>query len=544
MKNLLFFLLIASFASFNAQNLDSLFNEYVGIKDLQNYEGRQVTLDEPPIKCGFGIINQVRINYDKFTPKQKNILSSFLLRPTTDTSLVSPSGKFRIHFNKKGFSAPAYSLTDLAEAADYVYKYEVETLGYPPPPKDFGNSSIKNNPDDLYDIYIQDLAGGLYGYTELDKQLTNNTYTSYTVIDNDYGSNYYTLGIDGARVTIAHEFHHAIQIGNYIYRPEDEYYHEITSTSMEEFVYDDINDYYNYMDSYFRNPNKTFSSNNGYNLAIWNLFLRDRFGINIIKRIWEKMPLKRALDAIDEAILDADSYFKLEFNRFGIWTFFTGARAIPQKYFKEASFYPLIKPLMSTKFIKPTTILKVNSEPVSNNFLEFSDNLNTIVSIVSNTDLKSGVNTASNSLMFDYYLSSNQNAGFRKIVDGYYSKIESADVSLFAESNIYNNVLVNEGQISVSVAEYVYPQPFKYSINSNLYIPSPYSPDGFSVLNIYSIDMNLVYSSQKRIVAADKIVVTWNGLDDKGKKLGTGVYLFVVKADGEIKKGKFVIYND
>ena len=55
------------------------------------------------------------------------------------------------------------------------------------------------------------------------------------MIDNDFTS-YFSSGINGARVTVAHEFHHSIQGGNYIFRPEDTFFYEITSTAMEEFV--------------------------------------------------------------------------------------------------------------------------------------------------------------------------------------------------------------------------------------------------------------------------------------------------------------------
>jgi len=47
---------------------------------------------------------------------------------------------------------------------------------------------------------------------------------------------------------------------------------------MEEFVFDSVNDYYAYMLDYFRNTEKAFPLQNGYNLAIWNIYLKDVFG--------------------------------------------------------------------------------------------------------------------------------------------------------------------------------------------------------------------------------------------------------------------------
>ncbi|MCX6169112.1 MAG: hypothetical protein NTX65_07230 [Ignavibacteriales bacterium] len=529
----------------SAQNLDSLYNRFMQVKGItQSINQQTVSTQNEPIKCSFGIVAQVRLNYDKFTALQKKSISKLLDRPLTDTSFVSPKNKFRIHFNKAGNDVPGYDLNELAKAADSSYNYEVNILGYLLPPKDSGKGG-----DDLYDIYIQNLASD-YGYTQPEDQITNLTYTSYMVIDNDYsGNNYYTHGINGGRVTVAHEFHHAIQIGNYGFFDKDVFYHEITSTAMEEFVFNDINDYYFYIDSYFRNPQRTFSANDGYNLAIWNIFLRDRFGVNIIKRIWELMRGERALKAIADAIIESGSTFKAEFNTFGLWTYFTDTRAVPNKYFKEASnYHNLITPLMVTDFTNTPSSINVTSEAVSNNFLQFNDNTTStgsvLVSLISNCDINGGITSPVTSTSFVYTLSSQPINNGKKIIDGYYSKLESQNGFLFSESNILNDVPISEGQISTEEIDYPFPQPFRYSTNSLIYFPTSSSENGIAELYIYSVDMTLVYSITKRILVSDKIVISWDAHDKNGNKLATEVYIYVTKSGDKIKKGKFVIYND
>ncbi len=529
----------------SAQNLDSLYNRFLQVKGVsQNINQQNISTQEEPIKCSFGIVNQTKLNYEKFTALQKKTISKFLERPASDTSFVTPNNKFRVHYTKTGIDAPGYDLNELAKAVDSSYNYEVNILHYPPPPKDSGQGG-----DDLYDIYIQNLSSD-YGYTEFENPITSTTYTSFMVIDNDFsGDNYHTHGIDGARVTVAHEMHHGIQIGNYVYRTSDNYYYELTSTSMEEFVYNDINDYYYYMDSYFRNPQRTFSANDGYNLAIWNIFLRDRFGVDIIKRIWELMKVEVALKAFDDAVVEAGSTFKAEFNNFGIWTYFTDTRAVPNKYFKEAANYHyLIKPLMVTDFTNTTSTVNVNSAAVSNNFLQFNDKSNpannVLVSLISNCDISGGFSSPITSTSFAYTLSSLPISGGQKITNGYYSKLESVNGFLFSQSNILNDIPVDDGQISTEEIDYPFPQPFKYSANTQLFFPTSNSTDGNAELYIYSVDMTLVYSITKRILVSDKIVISWDAHDAKGNKLATGVYLFVTKSGDKIKKGKFVIYND
>lgn len=541
--SLIFFLIPA--LSLFSQNLDSLYNDFLRIEGLPHYvKGHLVASSGEAVKCGFGTINEVKQNLHNFKPEQQKFIASVLQRPATDTSIVSPSGRFRIHFYKSGNYAPAYNVADVAKAADSSYNFEINVMGFPPPPKD-GTAGG----DDKYDIYIQNLAGGLYGYTETDKNVADSTYTAFTVIDNDFaGTGYYTHGIDAARVTVAHEFNHAIQVGKYIYRPIDQFYYELTSTSMEEFVYDSIDDYYSYLNEYFGSPNKAFSSHGGYDLAIWNLFLKDRFGFGIIKRAWELMPSERALQAVAGSIQDAGSNFKIEFNTFGQWTYFTGSRTVAGKYFKEASNYPLIHPVMNTQFTPPTTTLTVASEAVTNNFLVLSDAAsnpaNTFVALVSNCDISGGLSVPAKNNTFTFTLSSQPFSDARKVLDGYYAKLDAVNSFIFSESHIFNNIPIAEGQILSDNIDYAFPQPFKYSLNQTLFLPVYISSDGTAELYVYDISMKLVYFGQKRIVASDKVVVPWDGIDSDGKKLGTGVYIYITKSGDKIKKGKFVIYND
>jgi len=82
-------------------------------------------------------------------------------------------------------------------------------------------------------------------------------WTSDIDIDNDFiGSKYNAKGIQALRVTAAHEFHHAIQYG-YGWWGE-RYPYELTSTWMEDVVYTDVNDYYQYLPDYFVDSMRDF----------------------------------------------------------------------------------------------------------------------------------------------------------------------------------------------------------------------------------------------------------------------------------------------
>jgi hypothetical protein len=538
MKKLFFLLTVFVTIDSYAQNLDSLYNFFLYTRGQSDTDLKSVaSMSGDYVKCGTGIYNQIKENYSNFSIKQRQILSSFLSRPQTDTSVVTKSGFFRIHFNKSGLHKPAYDLNLLSDALDSAYNYEVNILGYPPPPKDYGGGG-----DDKYDVYIQNMSGGLYGETRTEDLIGKDTYTSYIVIDNDF-DRYYTQGIDGARVSVAHEFHHAIQVGNYIYRSTDQYYHELSSTAMEEFVFDDINDYYAYIYSYFVNTNRSFSQNSGYNLAVWNIFLKDRFGFDILKRTWELMREERALYAIADAIKEYGSDFKAEFAEFSNWIYFTGYRSKPGKYFEEAENYPVIKPLMNIDFDKPVVSVDLNTRPASVNYISFISLVDTLTAILSNSDVTNGVLNPSSELPLTYFLADHDDGGYKWITDKYYSKLVCQSSFLITENSVLNNKLIDSATV-ITDEEFPFPQPFNYASDDFIYLPSPRSLSGAADLYVFSVDMDLIYSGELRVFVSDKNLVKWDARDGSGERLSSGVYFYVIKADDETKKGKFVVINE
>ena len=315
-------------------------------------------------------------------------------RPILETSIVSPNGFFRVHYDLSGINALSYNLELLLQALDSAYSFEINYLGFPTPPTDGSEGG-----DGKYDIYVQNLSG-LYGYTQFENKVAESSWTSFMVIDNDYVG-YYSTGIDGAKVTVAHEFHHAIQGGSYApvgsnspFRGSDVYYYEITSTSMEEFVQDNVNDYYAYMSTYFQHPENAMPNNDGYNLAIWNIFLQKRFGFDILKNQWELIPTTQAIKAIALSLNDIGSTLGNELNKFGIWTYFTNSRNyFPTLYFEEASEYPLLSTTAEMNFNLSTQTYNMSVNPCANYFLKLNllPTSDIFYTIVTNSDYQKAI---------------------------------------------------------------------------------------------------------------------------------------------------------
>ncbi|MCW8810758.1 MAG: hypothetical protein OQK64_07345, partial [Ignavibacteriaceae bacterium] len=119
--------------------LDSLYTKFLQIRAPELLAQPELTEEISPgdRKCGFGLISQIKLNFNYFSLERQNILKSILQRNEKQKSIISPSGFFRIHYDTTGSQTPVYdpSLTtdenayEVALAADSAYKFEVNFLG-------------------------------------------------------------------------------------------------------------------------------------------------------------------------------------------------------------------------------------------------------------------------------------------------------------------------------------------------------------------------------------------------------------------------------
>ena len=216
--------------------------------------------ESSPPKCATIILEEVRQNLGMFSSEQKAILNKVFQRPSLPLSFVSSTGRFKIHFADQGSDAVplddvnSNSIPDFVEevalAFENSHENEVEVLGYQMPPDDAG----VDGPE--YDIYLQDLGLGFYSFTQAEAEIPEtpqDDMRSFTVLDNDFQNEHFTTGIQGAQVSAAHEYFHAVQFGYRIFSNINEgFYYELCSTWIEDVIYDKINDYYQYLPSFFQ----------------------------------------------------------------------------------------------------------------------------------------------------------------------------------------------------------------------------------------------------------------------------------------------------
>ena len=142
--------------------------------------------------------------------------------------------------------------------------------------------------DGKYDIYVLDLAGtscAAYGWNRNDPQ-GSPTNSSYMQIDNNFVEEdeiFYSYGIKAMRVTVAHEFFHAIQKFYDYESGDDAYFYEFTSMWIEDVIVPDGNDYLYFLGNFFTNPEQEFLETDGYSVALYGHYLS-----HIIEKVEDK----------------------------------------------------------------------------------------------------------------------------------------------------------------------------------------------------------------------------------------------------------------
>ncbi|MGA7160235.1 MAG: MXAN_6640 family putative metalloprotease [Bacteroidota bacterium] len=508
-------------------------------------------------KCGLPVISYAIKNRDRLNPEVRFALDNILTRPTTQKSILS--GHFRVHYDTTGSDAPAMldSLyqpipgsadqyaDSVASIANYCETFETQVLGYLPSPSD---GDAGGGPE--YDIYIASplvLGPGGYGQTNPDSILVSKpdggTYTSFIEIDNtfDWVNPPVNRGMPALRVTLAHELHHSIQIGNYGYwtGPPDLshntyiFFYELTSTWIEDVVFPDVKDYLQYTsgsDGHFAEPWVSFNSDGNimYSRAIWAHFIAKRFGRNAMLRSWEEISSAPPLQAIDRALSKPpyNSNFKNAFAEWTVWNYFTGARSDSLLYYPEGSSYPEIAS-STIDFVPPAETLGGNLYVLSSAYENINSGGESLPFLVSNVNLDSAITRYPNTFPYSYILSENQNSSI------------AASLGVPDQANWYSKALL-PGAVTLDP----FPDPFRANGSNQISIPVSGSSSRTGTLYVYSSDMKLVYSGTVNTQFSTLLggeVFQWNGVKNNDELASSGIYIYFIQLQGQSIRGKFAL---
>jgi len=199
---------------------------------------------------------------------------------------------FCVHSVGAGIDAPSAGTAALVLAeANTVRNFENGTLGWREPPDD-GDGRV--------DIYLKELgASSVFGFAAVDPGQDRQSQHSYLVIDNDFDPGQYggADALESLRVTLAHEYAHALQYGYDVLA--DGWHYESSAVWMEQQIYPQIKDWLRFLEdrssgggwrsltelslTYFEpNPDGSDALDprtaKPYGDVVWNHFLSAKYG--------------------------------------------------------------------------------------------------------------------------------------------------------------------------------------------------------------------------------------------------------------------------
>jgi len=301
-------------------------------------------------KCGTPMDDMIRLALPDLPDAVAEEIRGLRARPTpTAYTTYVETAHFRIHYDTAGmhkiYGWPSTTYRDaMMVEVEHIWDEEVTNMGFRAPPPDGGDPDGGGG-NDLYDIYVQALTGlygycaGSYYYNDGPGGYPTNAATSYVVIENDWVGFTYTP-IENMKITIAHEFNHACQAAHDI--NESTWYKEASSTWIEDYIYDDINQYRGYLSQFLSSMYQSIDYHNGslrwYGSCVWNFFLVENFGDGIVVENWWQLESSPALSGMDIVLGTYGSSMEEAYKDFAIWCWFTGSRD-DGNHFREGGYW-------------------------------------------------------------------------------------------------------------------------------------------------------------------------------------------------------------
>ncbi len=522
-----------------------------------------------PLKSGTFLIQEIKANWNKLSPEAQNLLTPYFQRPDLSDNILSASGKFRIHYTTEGIDKVdtedqnKNNIPDYVESAvsyfDHTYQVIINELGYNAPAAD----SSGNGKD--FDIYLISLTK-TYGITWLEETVPGkpNAYSCYIEVDNDF-IGFKKPPLQALRVTTAHEYFHAVQVG-YRYRDDDVFFMEMSSTWMEDFIYDEVNDYTLYLENFFNAINYPFYYTNNswfeYASCLWIHMIVKKYNPDVIREIWEGIPKQDAFSVIQEILSKYNSTFSQELASFGLWNYFTGSRADTINYYPEGNLYPEVTFNGDYALQGNSLNLSEQMRKLSSTFYQIADNFGqkAIGLVITNFEIPDDNYITTDRATFNLHLASIEsdsdednlflflNSNLVKLTDNIGIRLddESSD-----QKNWLGKAVILDNNNQSSVVQF-FPPTALYKAQNYIYkiFPNPFiigQHDSVKVYNVIAEPQGsseiYVYSSEGRLIKQDKFDAPkykygWNGRNESGDLVSSGVYIVVLRVGGlvDIKK--------
>ena len=457
-------------------------------------------------------------------------------------------------------SIPDY-IDQMVDVFAHVASIQLDSFLYSEPPSDsWYPANSDNGGSNHYDVYIRNLQSNVYGYVspenfaqsgsfgdnENSSTTELNALNSYMALRNNYNG-FPGTEEESIKVTAAHEFHHAVQSGYDGF--EAQWLMEATAVSMEEQVYDEINDCYQYLPSWFNEPHKSLDdqSDHWYGSFIYPQYIYEHLGGYLtLRKIWQKSILNDSYygdyshRAISLALSSEGSSFKDALNKMVVANRVMSSNSNAGVFtYEEAEAYPVSGPTTFTEITytagTPQSVTSTNLNRFASQYTRLISNDPVIASLSNTTGPDSDLNMHA---IISYEDNSwTVYSGNEINIDptgasSVYLAIVSQDTS---GNNWDYQVDISDGELSIedqnipssiSVSQN-YPNPFNPSTSFNVEIPF----QQHLRINIISVNGKHIRQIANKSYPEGNILFQWDGRTESGKLASSGQYFIVVEGD-------------
>lgn len=304
-----------------------------------------------PLRCATPVLMEARRRGDRLPARLRERLATWLA-PAAGRSkraaYLSPSGHFQLDYEITGSNAvplddlsPANGIPDFVERVaqyfDQSWAAEFESLSFVPP-------NLSGGP---YRVSFESMNA--YGYTVADSTaagthiVLHNTFEGFPPNDDPAGS-----AIGSAKASAAHELKHASQFATSGWS-ENGLWVEVDATWVEDIVYDEVNDYYNFLTggSPIAAPGLSLDAgpiaSGSYDDCVWQHWMSESWGVGIIEGFWQRraaLPGESVLATYDAQLSTVGASIAENWVDFASWNYACGANAIFGFGYEEAFRYP------------------------------------------------------------------------------------------------------------------------------------------------------------------------------------------------------------
>ena len=520
-------------------------------------------------------------------PFAGRLLARALQPPSLAHHAVSPSGHFRFHYDTEGPDAVGAADADGNGVPDYVdlamtladsaWHVQVEVLGYQEPPEDGGFGG-----GDEIDIFLTDvgrsrrygltypLSGGDRGpsYLEIDNDFENPVFGTADGVCPGYSG---SRGHDALRVTLAHEFFHAVQFG-YYQGYDGAWWQEASATWMEDVLHPGVNDYLQYVCIFLESPKRALDGGDpridlhAYGSSIFAFFLDQRYGRETIRFTWEEHARRRAVSLanFDRALRDfhgeagesgPEAGLDRAFSDFAVWSWFVGDRH-RDEFFTEGDRYPSRE---EPAFPVSAGAAAADSGAIDHMASRYVRLDPRLLPGGATLRIDQPGGRWRNRLLLaspDSLEERDLREGGRVTVRGW----DAWDEVVLVLSNVdrtgigydygvvveYDPGLVDEiGPPAAASLDPVWPNPFRPAGHGAARIPfALHRPSAAGSLTLYAADGRRVRQFDLGARSARRHLVSWDGTNESGEPVGSGIYYAVLEAEGVSLRRPLAVVRD